>query len=130
MSEAVTRREAINKLAATAGIGALFALATPEAEANTKVASEPFHHEGKGDEIHIEWGIVRKAKAGALTVEFKRRFADPPVVILTPFWDGQGDGVGFIETLDHVSHGEFRLVSGNAADNYFVSWVAIGRRKQ
>ncbi len=129
MSEEVTRREVISKLAATAGIGALLAATTGEARANTTLAAESFHHEARGADLHVEWGIVNKPKEGSLTVKFKNRFDDPPVVQLTPFWDGQGAEVGHVETLEQVTHGEFKLVSGNAADNYFVSWVAIGRRK-
>jgi hypothetical protein len=129
MSEEVTRREAISKLAATAGIGALLAATTAEARATTTFAAESFHHEARGADLHVEWGIVKKTQDGALTVKFKNRFDDPPVVQLTSYWDGQGAEVGHVETLDHVNHGEFRLVSANQADNYFVSWVAIGRRK-
>jgi hypothetical protein len=124
MSEPVTRREIINKLAATAGVGALLAAATAEAQ-----AVEQTHHEGKGPDLHFEFGLVNKPKEGALTVKFKARFADPPVVVLTPYWEGQNSGVGFIETLDKVTHSEFTLVSGNAAENYFVSWLAIGRKR-
>jgi len=54
--------------------------------------------------------------------------ADSPVVLLTPYWDGQGEAVGFIETLERVKHDGFRLVSGNAAENDYVSWVAVGRK--
>jgi len=130
MSEPVTRREAMNKLAATAGLGALLAAATSEARASTTLASEPFHQEARGDDLHVEWGIVRKTENGALTVKFKNRFADPPAVLLTPFWEGQGEQVTNWETLDRVGRDEFRLVSNNAAENYFVSWVAIGRRSR
>jgi hypothetical protein len=107
MSDDVTRREAISKLAATAGIGALLAATAGTARAKTTLASETVHHEAKGDELHVEWGIVNKPKEGALSIEFKKRFADPPVVLLTPFWEGQNTSVGFVETLDHVSHSEF-----------------------
>jgi hypothetical protein len=124
MADTVTRREVVSKLAATTGIGALLVAATAEAR-----GAEGFHHEGRGDAVHVEWGIVNKPNVGALTVTFKNKFADPPVVLLTPYWDGQGAEVGHVETLEKVTHSEFKLVSDNAAENYYVSWVAIGRRK-
>jgi hypothetical protein len=67
---------------------------------------------------------------GSLTVTFKNRFDDPPAVLLTPFWEGQGEQVTNWETLEKVTHGEFKLVSKNAGENYYVSWVAIGRRRK
>jgi hypothetical protein len=125
MRDEVTRREAITKLAATAGVGALLAAAASEAR-----GADAFHHEARGDDLHVEWGLVQKPKVGSLTVTFKNRFDDPPVVLLTPFWDGQGDQVTNWETLEKVTHGEFKLVSNNAGENYYVSWVAIGRRRK
>ena len=117
-------RGAITKLATAASVGGLLAAATSEAR-----AADSFHHEGKGDDLHIEWGMAHKPKEGSITVSFKVRFADPPAVLLTPHWAGEGKEVAYVETLEKVTHSEFKLVSTNAAENYFVSWVAIGRKK-
>jgi hypothetical protein len=124
----VSRREAIGKLAATAGAGALFAAVAAEAHAGAKAADES-HHEAKGSELHVEWGKVHKPNDGGYEVKFKREFAEPPTVLLTPYWEGQGAQVGNFETLDKVTHEGFKATSGNSAENYYVSWVAIGRRK-
>ncbi len=39
--------------------------------------------------------------------------------------DWQGSGVGYVDTLSEVSTTGFTLVSGNAADNYYVNWLAV-----
>jgi hypothetical protein len=125
----VTRREAIHKLAATAGVGALLAAAAPaQARANAAEALEPYHHEAEGSEVHVEWGIVNKPKAGEYMVRFRKGFSERPAVLLTPLFYDDGRQVGAIETLIHVGEKEFRAVSDNAADNYFVSWLAIGKK--
>jgi hypothetical protein len=124
MADEVTRRGAITTLATAAGVGALVA-----ATAQPARAADPFHSEGKGDDLHVEWGLAHKPKEGSLTITFKVRFADPPVVLLTPFWDGEGKEVGHFETLEKVTQTEFTLISGNFAENYYVSWLAIGRKK-
>ena len=120
----VSRREAIGALAATAGVGALLLTATSKAK-----AVEPFHHEAGGSDVHIEWGIVNKAKGGEYKVKFRKEFAELPTVQLTPWWHDQNSQVSYIETLVEVTHHEFRAISDNAAENYFVSWLAIGKKK-
>jgi hypothetical protein len=55
-------------------------------------------------------------------------FAAPPTVIVTPFWEGQRSGVGHAETLNWVEPHFVRLASGNGAENYFLSMIAIGPR--
>jgi hypothetical protein len=120
----VTRREVIGTLAATAGVGALLAATAAQAK-----DVEPYHHDDKGSDLHVEWGLVHKPKGGEYRVKFRKAFAGPPAVVLTPWWDNQGGQVSFIETLVHVDHDEFRAISDNAAENYYVSWVAIGRGK-
>jgi hypothetical protein len=125
----VTRREAIGTLTATAGVGALLAAVTAPERANANMTAETYHHEARASDLHVEWGLAPKANDGGYEVKFKRAFAEPPAVLLTPYWEGQGAAVGFIETLDKVSRHGFKAISGNAAENYYVSWVAIGRRR-
>ena len=104
MGDEVTRREAITKLAATAGVGALLAAAASEAR-----GADAFHHEARGDDLHVEWGLVHKPNVGSLTVTFKNRFDDPPAVLLTPFWEGSDQEVTHWETLAKVAQDEFKL---------------------
>jgi len=74
----------------------------------------------------LEWhgGSVRKT-VGSVRVNFPSPFKHIPIVILTPHWIGQGQGVGYVETLSDVSTTGFTLVSGNAANNYYVMWLAV-----
>lgn len=74
----------------------------------------------------LEWhgGSVRKT-TGSVRVTFPSAFKHIPIVILTPHWIGQGSEVGHVETLSDVSTTGFTLVSGNAADNYYVMWLAV-----
>ena len=55
-------------------------------------------------------------------------FAEPPVVVVTPFWEGQ-TGVGHAETITDISTDYVRTASGNSGFNYSVSWIAIGPRR-
>jgi len=126
----VTRREAISKMAATAGVGALLAATSAEARPSTADAPEPFHHDAPAADLHVEWGIHHKTKVGEFAVKFERGFADRPAVQLTPFWHSSGSGVSYVETLVHVDEKEFKGISENAADNYFVMWLAIGRKRK
>lgn len=74
----------------------------------------------------LEWhgGGVRKT-TGSVRVTFPSAFRHIPIVILTPHWIGQGSEVGHVETLSDVSTSGFTFVSGNAADNYYVNWLAV-----
>lgn len=55
-------------------------------------------------------------------------FAAPPTVVVTPFWRGQGRGVGHAETLLRVEPHFLLLAGDNGAENYFVSILAVGPR--
>ncbi|MFK7786558.1 MAG: hypothetical protein AB8B56_15665 [Crocinitomicaceae bacterium] len=81
-----------------------------------------------GDDLRVDANIVNKTASGKLRVYFLERFDTPPTVSLSPWWDDANSGVGSIETLTKVTNEYFELVSGNAASNYFVSWVAVAER--
>lgn len=71
-------------------------------------------------------GTYNKTGNGLYSVQFGETYARPPVVLLTPFWQGQNAQVGNIETLNTVTETGFTGYSLNAGPNYFVEWVAIG----
>jgi hypothetical protein len=73
----------------------------------------------------IQFGSYRKTATFA-TVGFPMGFSSPPAVVVSPLWENQHSGVGAAETIEEVTHTEFRLASGNKALNYFVTWIAIG----
>lgn len=75
--------------------------------------------------IIIDSGITLKNKPGELRINFSRNFSRRPVVVVSPFWRGQNSQVGFVETINNISRTGFSVVSNNAADNYFVSWIAF-----
>jgi len=56
-------------------------------------------------------------------------FAAAPTLLVTPFWEGQGRGVGHAETINAVEPYWFSLAGGNGAPNYSVSLIVIGRRR-
>lgn len=61
-----------------------------------------------------------KAAAGTVEIPFGMTFAAPPIVVIFPNWTGE---VGGRETIIKV-----QVSSGNAAGNYHVSWIAVGRK--
>jgi hypothetical protein len=79
---------------------------------------------------YIDSGSVHKTgptKAIAFNVTFEK----PPIVLVSPFWDGAETEVGHAETIDKISQTGCVLVSGNATPSdsiqpYKVNWVAIG----
>jgi len=75
----------------------------------------------------IDSGSAQKNRTGALRVRFNRRFSRVPTVVVTPFWRGQNSQVAFIETITDVTTSGFTVVSDNAANNYFVNWIAVAQ---
>ncbi len=72
--------------------------------------------------MHI--GRVNKV-AETARVSFSRSFDSPPVILINAEWSN--DRVGRAETIKNIDADSFTVVSGNAASNYFVNWIAIGR---
>jgi len=73
----------------------------------------------------IETGTTLKNRTGRLRIQFRRNFTRVPVVVISPFWRGQGSQVGYVETIESVDRNGFTVVSNNAADNYYINWIAI-----
>ena len=76
-------------------------------------------------DLVIETGRTAKTDV-ALTVPLTHPFARPPIVQVSPFWEGQGSGVGHVETIGRVAERSFDVSSDNKASNYYVSWLAVG----
>ncbi len=67
----------------------------------------------------------------AQAFEFHVKFENPPVLLVSPFWEGAESEVGHAETIDKISQTGCTLVSGNLTPRtsiqpYKVNWVAIG----
>ena len=74
----------------------------------------------------IETGTYNKTGSGLYRVYFQSFFSAPPVVFLSSWWNGTQGNLGSIETLLDVTNEYFDAISGNAASNYFVNWIAFG----
>ncbi len=61
-----------------------------------------------------------------ILVNFPTPFAQPPAVLVTPFWKGAGQTVGSIETvLTPITAAACKISAGNQASNYWVNVLAI-----
>jgi hypothetical protein len=62
-----------------------------------------------------------------LKIDFNPVLSSPdPVVLLTSFWKGSAQSVGYIDTLDDSAASECSVMSSNqAATNYFTNFVAM-----
>jgi hypothetical protein len=87
----------------------------------TLVAAEPqqFITVGK----NVQAGSMVK-NSTSLTINFPTPFASVPTVVVSSFWQGATGGVSFAETISAISLDQFTVVSGNAAANYYVNWIA------
>jgi len=74
----------------------------------------------------IETGTYNKTGSGSYRVYFESPFIKPPVVFLSPWWNGTQKTLGSIETVLDVTNEYFDGVSSNADPNYFVNWMAFG----
>jgi hypothetical protein len=73
----------------------------------------------------IQFGSSRKTTTFA-NVGFPRSFSNTPTVVVSPLWENQHSGVGHAETIEEITHTGFKLASANKAQNYFVTWIAMG----
>jgi hypothetical protein len=73
-----------------------------------------------------ENGTYNKLGVGLYRVYFEAPFSSPPVVFLSPWWDGSPGALGYVETLSTVTTEYFEAFSGSAASNYYVHWMAFG----
>jgi hypothetical protein len=76
--------------------------------------------------IVIQYGTYAKTASGGYSVQFRRAYARPPVVLVTPFWQGQNEQVENIESVVTITESGFTGTSLGYGPNYFVEWMAIG----
>ena len=74
----------------------------------------------------FETGTYNKTGSGSYRVYFQSPFSAPPIVFLSPWWNGIQSKLGSIETLQDVTNEYFDAISSNADANYFVNWMAFG----
>jgi hypothetical protein len=74
--------------------------------------------------MKIQHGKHLKTESTA-TIPFPHPFQHVPTVVVSSHWQNQGSEVGHTETIDTITPVEFTVVSGNAAPNYFIQWIAI-----
>jgi hypothetical protein len=75
---------------------------------------------------YIDSGRWKKTQS-IQTFKFNVTFEKPPIVLVSPYWEGEHTEVGHAETIDTIEQNQCTLASGNAATtNYLVNWVAIG----
>jgi hypothetical protein len=68
--------------------------------------------------------------SGTLVVPFNVPFATPPIVFLTPYYQGQNREVGSVEAVVSVSTTSVTISSGNQGDHYFVNVLAVDAKAQ
>jgi hypothetical protein len=68
----------------------------------------------------------QRTSGDPILVNFPTPFAQPPAVLVTPFWQGEGKSVGSVETvLTPITADACKISSGNQASNYWVNVLAI-----
>lgn len=75
----------------------------------------------------IDSGSALKNRTGALRIRFNRRFSRVPTVVVSPFWQGQNAQVAFVDTITDVTTTGFTVVSDNAANNFYINWIAVSQ---
>jgi hypothetical protein len=69
-------------------------------------------------------------------IDFGYEFANDQVaVVVSPLWASSPSHVGASETIVKITKKNVRVISGNAPtnppalDNYLISWMAVGKKK-
>jgi hypothetical protein len=73
----------------------------------------------------IQHGKAQKIGSGNLQVFFDQPFSQLPTVVVSPFWSGKNQQVGFIETITSISTTDFTITSENHDTIYYVQWIAV-----
>jgi hypothetical protein len=80
-----------------------------------------------GTNTVMMFGRVQKPNIGPVVIRFGHEFAAPPVVTISPAWLGSDRPVGTIDTVTDIQPDEFTVISPNAAANFYIDWIAIGK---
>jgi hypothetical protein len=73
-------------------------------------------------------GRHQKPTPGPLVIEITDSpFAAAPFVTISPFWNGAGGAVGSIDTITDIQPDAFTVTSQNAAQNFYIDWIAVGK---
>jgi len=64
---------------------------------NTGTALAHIHVEKLGTSL-LQSGTILKSTPGALEIQFRQPFDSPPVVVISPFWNGSDRG-SYSETI-------------------------------
>jgi hypothetical protein len=70
--------------------------------------------------------MTPKTVKGTIVVPFGLTFKTAPIVTVSSDWIG-GSAVTEAETVTAVDIDQFSETSNNAAGNFYVSWIAVGR---
>jgi hypothetical protein len=76
------------------------------------------------DSAGVRSGIVNKL-GQTQRVYFTSPWLNPPLVFVSPWWNGSTGGVGQKEFISNIDVNYFDVMSGNSAANFFLSWVAV-----
>lgn len=81
------------------------------------------------ENMKVIGGKVQKQTIGEIEVDYpSNRYLDSPdpATLLSPFWDGNLQGVSYVETLDDNAASEIKIISNNAAGSgYYVNYFAM-----
>ena len=86
-------------------------------------------HDFPANGVRIQRGFEPKGLGHdpSLKVTFKFPFEGLPTVTVTPVWENTGNEVPHVETLGEVAEDHFICWSNNAADQFGIMWIAIGK---
>jgi hypothetical protein len=80
------------------------------------------------DGMRIDYGHINKAGQGDQLITFHFEFLSPPVVIISPYFEGQyGQMVSRIDYIPSTSTTGFTVTSKNSGASFFIDYVAIGK---
>lgn len=76
--------------------------------------------------LKAQWGAKAKTES-ILNINFHPFLSSPdPIILLTSYWKGSQQAVGFVDTIDNSAASECSVVSKNMApDNYFVNFLVM-----
>jgi len=74
----------------------------------------------------IQKGKAQKLQQGEMSIDFNEPFKHLPIVVISPLWENQHVGVGYIDTITEITLEGFKVSSNNASASFFINWIAVG----